>query len=207
MKILPPVLWAHIPAISSRLTARHKALTPPLLIISLPRSGSSWVGQILGLSDTSLYLREPITQEYLRSQPPGALSFFEFTSEEDPYIYQTFGDQAFNGTPSFDASVVVFPAQWRPSRRKCRRVVIKEVNPLVLKWYAERYRPRVIYLIRHPAAVANSFEKMGWTSVSLRERMSERANESFPGDASFWVQHAALQAITLERSLDIPLVL
>jgi hypothetical protein len=59
-------LWAPWGPVSRLIARSAPPLCPATLVISLPRSGSSWVGKTLGLSDTALYLREPITQSYLR---------------------------------------------------------------------------------------------------------------------------------------------
>ena len=37
---------------------------PAILLLSYPRSGSSWAGKVLGLSPDVAYLREPINQGY-----------------------------------------------------------------------------------------------------------------------------------------------
>lgn len=55
-------------------------------------------------------------------------------------------------------SVVRRPAQFSYRERGDRRTVIKEVNPLVLPWIIENFDVRVIYLVCHPVAVANSYE-------------------------------------------------
>jgi hypothetical protein len=57
---------------------------------------------------------------------------------------------------------VRFPGAWEPTRRSTRRVVIKEVNPLACGWHIAHYAPRVVLLVRHPAAVALSWQRKGW---------------------------------------------
>ena len=67
-----PVNWARWGPVSSFLARKFKTAAPPILVFSLPRSGSSWVGEILGSASNALYLREPMTQSNLalnKSQP------------------------------------------------------------------------------------------------------------------------------------------
>jgi hypothetical protein len=42
-----------------------------------------------------------------------------------------------------------------------------------LEWLARAYRPRVIYLIRHPAAVANSYSGLGWILRHSKQALHE----------------------------------
>jgi hypothetical protein len=155
-----PVPWTRW-GIASRWLARLvPPQKPPLLVLSLPRSGSTWVGEIMGYGSRALYLREPVTQ--------GDPIFYDRGTVfplHDPVLRQAYielGDRAFAGLPASDPNITLFPAQWALAQRRRRRVVIKEVNPLATEWYLERYRPRVIFLLRHPAAVALSFQKLGW---------------------------------------------
>jgi hypothetical protein len=40
--------------------------------------------------------------------------------------------------------------------------VIKEINPFACEWLVQTYRPRLIYLVRHPAGVALSNARLGF---------------------------------------------
>jgi hypothetical protein len=42
-------------------------------------------------------------------------------------------------------------------------VVIKEINPLACEFFLQ-YKPKLIYIVRHPAGVLNSFQQLGWQS-------------------------------------------
>jgi hypothetical protein len=62
-----PQLWAKAGGLS-RWAARCWPLQqPPVLIISLPRSGSSWVGSTVGSAAHAAFLREPLTRAYTAS--------------------------------------------------------------------------------------------------------------------------------------------
>jgi hypothetical protein len=79
-----------------------------------------------------------------------------------PDLVKEVSDRAFAGIPAFPRGVIVDAQQWQIQRRHRGRVIIKEVNPLACAFWLQRYRPQVLFLIRHPAAVALSYRKLGW---------------------------------------------
>jgi hypothetical protein len=87
-------------------------------------------------------------------------------------------------------------------------LVIKEVNPLLLDWVNNKFNPKVIYLVRHPAAVALSMMSKGWERDPLdrkftRSRLAELTSRShLPNPGSYWERHGAFQAITQRIALD-----
>lgn len=173
---------------------------PAVLLVSLPRGGSSWVGSILGASDAALYLREPLTHPYMRAFPSSP-SFFELDACKDVELYRTCAANAFAAIPRFSPSVIPFPNQWSYRGRRLRRVVIKEVNPLVLDWIIAEHSPRVVYLLRHPVAVANSFFAQNWTGEQIESRFGRASmlqlknTYSLHEGETFWAQSGALQAL------------
>ena len=55
----PGLALMRVPLLSRLIAAVIKPRDPPILLVSLPRGGSSWIGGILGSAKESLYLREP----------------------------------------------------------------------------------------------------------------------------------------------------
>jgi hypothetical protein len=146
---------------------------PSILLMSYPRSGSSWIGSILSLSPDITYLREPINQSFQ----------YKFGRETvvdtiiDPDIdsttlhwYSRFSDQAFAGIPPKNIPNVIdtiddFAIHYR-SRKS---LLLKEVNPLATNLFVRRYSPKVVLILRHPAAIADSFARMGWLGDNFEE--------------------------------------
>jgi hypothetical protein len=153
--------------------------------MSLPRSGSSWVGESLGCAGDAAYLREPVTQSDPRFHRMGTV--FELDSPEILRRYAELADRAFAGCPSFPADVIRFPEQWALRGRRSRRVLVKEVNPLACEWYADRYALRLVLLVRHPVAVALSVKRKGWLPLE---------------DASSWADFGEFQGRALRRAHD-----
>lgn len=194
--------------IGELLAAVSPAQRPPILLVSMPRGGSSWAGRILGSSDRSMYLHEPVTQSYLGMLGGRGVSEFEFSACALPDAYLRAAGNALRGIPRFAESVVLFPEQWRASDRRGKRVVVKEVNPLALDRLIAAFRPRVVYLLRHPAAVARSYRALGWDGTQLfRRRFSDESRRllehefNVPTAGDFWEQSGALQAIAQHRAM------
>jgi hypothetical protein len=196
----PGFALSKMPLASELIAAVLPSKRPPVLVTSLPRAGSSWIGRILGDSENALYLREPMTQSYLeRFGPP---PIFEWGMCKDPRAYDRYAALAFKGIPRFGGAIVANPGQWTISDRRGKQVVVKEVNPLVLQRLWERFRPKIVLLVRHPVPVARSFHALGWTSDQFRTRFLPKTLAAFeqehplPKETNTWEQSGAFQAIT-----------
>jgi hypothetical protein len=159
------IFWSRLGGLSTLLARNIKLLQPAILVLSFPRSGSSWVGQVLGSAAEAAYLEEPATQSYLQRVP--GIVFVDPVHQHGPNIdlYRRLVDQSFLGLPGFPGALrepVKFPAQWALAKRPRRRLIIKEVNPLAVAYILDRYRPRVILLVRHPAGPISSGRALGW---------------------------------------------
>jgi len=172
---------------------------PPVLVLSMPRSGSSWVGDVLGNSPQAMYLREPLTQSLFDAQGRKGVSFRWIDSTDVPESYRAAMEAIDAAIPAFNDKIVRDVDQWRLPTRRSRRVVIKEVNPFALPWLIEELGATVIYLLRHPAAVAASFDKLGW-GAALEQRLPEHLVPAPSG--SRWVDSVNLQAIALDICLN-----
>jgi hypothetical protein len=155
------ISWVRYQLIRDVVRKNHRPIPPAILILSLPRSGSSWVGDILGSSDNAMYLREPVTQGY-KANNKDVGTVFKIDPSDPPVDYKEAADNAFDGIPAFTEDIVRFPEQWSLIGRKSKRVVIKEVNPYACEFYLNTYAPRVIFLVRHPAAIAYSYKRLNW---------------------------------------------
>lgn len=182
---LTPVRWARLGSFSLVIASLLKTRRPPVLVLSLPRSGSSWTGETLGSAADALYLREPVTQSDEAFRNLGTV--FSPEDQEISAAYRRLADRAFLGCPDFGGQIVTFPGQWSLISRISRRLVIKEVNPLACQWYITRHQPFIVFLLRHPAAVAWSMHRMGWLGMD-RESWGESGD--FQGRALRSAQEA-----------------
>ncbi len=125
-----------------------------VVLIGLPRSGTSWVGSVLGSSPSVEYLREPITQAWLDDGNPSPLV--------DPAVDDRYRSHS---------SEILADAG--------NRRLIKEVNPLLVPLLAEEGRAEVVLLHRHPCAVALSYHERGWVGLNLEERFGVESSGDF----------------------------
>lgn len=147
-----------------------------ILLTSLPRSGSSWVGWVLGRADGVEYEREPITQGLL-------------AAGVDPFSLESLASSAY--------SSLVEELSVRDSR-----LVVKEVSPLLAASIGGALDAQVVLLERHPVAVCRSHVQLGWVwepNVVVSTRFPESpARDVLAGiegtDRSFWAWHGAYQA-------------
>lgn len=163
--------WGFVPGLRELLASRRR----PLVLLSMPRSGSSWIGSVLGASGSALYLREPLTYWRRRAGERGAMCNADIDGV--PASYEEAAQYAFRGIPRFPFSVIQYPHQWHPLHLAGKRAVIKEVNPLAIRWMRDAYRPDIMFILRHPMAIALSFMRLGWWRTGDWEAAATRISE------------------------------
>lgn len=130
----------------------------PLLIASLPRSGSSWVLAVLATAPETLPMHEPILtalKKHRRRWP-----WFSLTVD-DTIPLAIYARDAFLALPRHPPQKMLYHNRWCiRSRHRCRPLV-KEVLLGLLPECIKRYTPTVILLTRHPLAVAESLVRTG----------------------------------------------
>jgi hypothetical protein len=170
--------------------------SPPLLILSFPRSGSSWVGKVLSTSRSTAYLREPITQQYIFKHG-GRHALVDLKKNRTAYsIYRKLSDAAFQGIPPSHVNVVNNYHDFAYPQRKAKRLLIKEVNPRAISFYCSTYKPTVLLLLRHPAAVALSFYRLGW--LESADVQVDTANPS----ASAWEKFGHAYGSIMQNAIE-----
>lgn len=140
----------------------------PILLVSMPRSGSSWLGEVLAQSSSIRYLREPITSVYMKSafKP---VSFFSPGKCMNHIVHEQAVTNAFTAKLNYFNGVIHNKADWLDPKKK-RKLLIKEINPLYLDYFQSKFDIRVIYLERCPYAIAKSFDALNWRSEELFSR-------------------------------------
>jgi hypothetical protein len=113
------------------------------------------------MASNALYMREPINK---MENARGNKNALRPIGAEPPPEFQATSEQAFSGLPDFPPLVIHIPQKWRLADRRKRRLVIEEVMPLACAYLIRRFRPQLIYLVRHAAAVALSYCQLGWWS-------------------------------------------
>lgn len=180
------------PKLALQFNHHNAAFKHAIVIISFPRSGSSWVGSILGAAENTLYLREPVTTSFMLKKQH-RLSVFSPEKCANWPMYQQYINQAFLGKSSRLNSIYKYPEQWLTETTN-KSLVIKEVNPLVIEHYQQQAN-KLIYLLRHPYSVAKSYAALNWQAQNLfnnrfgfEELQLIQAGNTHLFNASYWYQ-------------------
>lgn len=153
---------------------RHKQ---PILITGAHRSGSTWVGTMVGKSKEVCYMLEPFNFHY----GPGICNapfeyHFPYITEENEARYINSIKQTLDYKYHFWQELKRVKSKWQ--LRCCFRdfiafkiAKIKKKRPLFkdpiavfsAEWLEKRFDFQVVVLIRHPAAFAGSIKRLGWS--------------------------------------------
>lgn len=149
----------------------------PILVTGSHRSGSTWLGQMIGASDDVGYIHEPFNIDrgpgicrarfpywftYIRPGTDGALAddFRRLLAFRYNYLAQ-----AVTVRSRRDVRVLVRDGgQFLRHRLHHARPLVKD--PMALfsaEWIAETFDAQVVVVVRHPAAFASSIKLDGWT--------------------------------------------
>lgn len=174
--------------------ARRKNVNRVLLLSSVGRSGSSFLGQLLAALENSVYLYEPI-----RGLPPAA-RFKDTTDELLRYFNCTVRNTVFQEGPSPNIIIVHFPNGPRKNpitpdtaveRCLAKPLVIIKTIRTRLKWVLTRMQQnefenvKVIHLVRDPRGSHISMKKLKWGVTE--EEMCDHIYEVRGVGVSFWM--------------------
>ena len=149
----------------------------PVLVTGSHRSGSTWLGQMIGASDEIGYIHEPFNINrgpgicrarfpywfmYIRPGTCGevAADFRRMLAFRYNYLAQAVRVRSWT-----DVRVLVRDGG-RFLRFRTSRVRPLVKDPMALfsaEWIAETYDSQVVVVVRHPAAFASSIKIDGWT--------------------------------------------
>jgi hypothetical protein len=161
VKIIPNILLNRI--VFSIVTKKNKISNNLIFLLGHDRSGSSWIGSMLGLAEKTIYLHEPINEtasnignwalyhSYLQA---GTHSI----PHENIYDFATRGIGVRNLKLS-ECRQVIFHNP---------KIIIKETGGMLLgNWFQNRYGGKIIALFRHPAPLILSNIKMSSANADM----------------------------------------
>jgi hypothetical protein len=158
----------------------------------MPRSGTTWVGRTLGVAPDAVYFNEPVSEVHVAQERRA--TFFEVDPSNPPADYVWPLRFAAAGVPAFGPLTV--GEGFGVFGRVGKRVVIKEVNPLAIDWFVDALSPRLVYVVRHPAAVAVSLYERGWGWPVYEHRFLPERELPVVGP-SYWSRIGAIQGVAL----------
>jgi hypothetical protein len=187
-----------------------------VLVAGLPRSGTTWVGEVLGRTDGARYLHEPdnhLVRPDAWWAKRGLGPYPELAPPDDGGDYERLWATAFAGGPRRSplyAGARILQRAGAPhtsgrlasrSRQRSRSapgpLVVKSVHcARSLEWVAARFRPAVVVVERHPFGVIASWRKLGWDDFLDSDRGALRYSVAVLGVApppagASWLERAA----------------
>lgn len=150
----------------------------PILVTGSHRSGTTWVGQMLAMSPTIVYIEEPFNLDHYTPSVCTARFKYWFTyiSEENEQDFfkplketlsfrNMLKNQIYSGRPLHRLKRIG-QAYLRLLRYQGSRMRPLMKDPIALfssEWLAARFNMDVVILIRHPAAFVGSLKIKNWT--------------------------------------------
>lgn len=140
---------------------------PPLLVLGLPRSGTTWLARAITVGVGGPYVHEPFNGNVDAAQARWGLL--------DP------------SPPELEAFEAAFDAMWATVERG-PQPVLKDVSALfALARLAGRRRLPVVGVVRHPCAIANSLLELGWDEPGLELLCAQP--RLLTGPLAPWAEH------------------
>ena len=187
-----------------------------VLIAGVPRSGTTWVGEVLGRTAGAHYLHEP-DNHLVRPDAWWAKRrlgpYPELAPGADGGDYERLWALAFAGGPRpslLYAGARILQRAGAPhisgplvsSRRQRNRIVsgplvVKSVHcARALEWTVDRFRPAVVVVERNPFGVIASWRKLGWDDFLDTDRQALRYSAAVlgvgpPPPGAPWLERAA----------------
>lgn len=145
-----------------------------VIVVSYPRSGSSWFAKILSFCPDVTYIREPITQHYVDA---GLGNVLKEPQKEFSVFYKGLTKRALNGFPEYKNNIINNIWDFCPWKFGKQRLLIKEVNPRAIPLFSKNPKTQIVLIVRHPAAIAYSYMTMGWfRNIRTGERTKKPNN-------------------------------
>jgi hypothetical protein len=140
-----------------------EASRKPILITGSHRSGSTWLANMLALSEDTLIAHEPFQIDSWAYALDGLAKYW-FTYA--PALPQDAALEAFSKVLKRRARKIFLknqPQHWIPPLRRGRLIIKDPIAALSSDWLAKNFDLEVIVLVRHPAAFAASLKRLDWS--------------------------------------------
>jgi hypothetical protein len=131
----------------------------PVFVVGLPRTGTTWIASVLAATAGTAYFHEPFNYRNVPESAPFAMRYLR-TGDPAPE-FAAYCQRCFSGHQRHRA-VISRQSKWR--RRlpfSFGRILVKDVHSLfALDWIDRQFGPRIVMVLRHPMAFADSWQRM-----------------------------------------------
>lgn len=132
---------------------------PPIYLVGLPRSGTTWIGEVVNTSPGVKYFFEPFNFRFIPEAIPHRQKYVHSTDQDEDfarYCRDAFAGKINHQHYKFHLNWIYKKIPWFPGR-----VTIKDVNSLLaLEWIDYHINPKIVMIMRHPCAVASSWFRL-----------------------------------------------
>ena len=157
-------------------TLQKNALSQPLLVTGAHRSGTTWVGKMLGADSQTAYISEPLNVLHR----PGVLRvkvnhWYQYICDENEneylpafeelldYRYHTWDEFRSIRSPKDFLRMGRDFAIFYTGLMHGQRMLIKDPFAVFsTSWFAKKLNFKVVVTVRHPAAFVSSLKRLGW---------------------------------------------
>ncbi|WP_013323380.1 sulfotransferase family protein [Gloeothece verrucosa] len=127
----------------------------PILVTGCSRSGSTWVGESIGLNKKLRYIYEPFNIDI---KSPNRLKFpFQFM-----YINEENGAEYYQPIQKLLTTIPLKERLANFGQGKQRPLLKDPLAVFSAPWLNKQFQAKVVVTIRHPASIVSSRKKLGW---------------------------------------------
>ena len=154
----------------------HKGVTS-VLLTSLPRSGSTWVLNILQRADNVIPFHEPDHLDVIGAGEKGLHPYLADTGDVDRYykVYQSIFKGRPYVPPSMSKSYLFHYFRVLQTYLPSGKIIlIKSVYSILnTRWIYETFSPKIVILLRNPFSVAHSIHRK-WPDARLKNLLVQK---------------------------------
>ncbi|MGQ4647677.1 sulfotransferase [Lyngbya aestuarii] len=142
---------------------------PPIYIVGLPRTGTTWIASILNTARGIKYVYEPFNYQNVPESAPHFMKYL--LAHDDAPEFARYCTDAFAGSLNNSFTTIHLSSPYIKFRHFPGRVMVKDVHScMALEWINHNLAPITVIVIRHPCAVAASwFRLQGKNDNSLQQ--------------------------------------
>jgi hypothetical protein len=151
----------------------------PILATGMARSGGSWLAKMLVAGGGCVHINEPLNRRHPPGLSPGILDVpapcaYQHidAANEAAYVggfedmlrlrYRLWAELRANRSPYDLAKTVKYATAFSVGRARGARPVVDDPYAVfAAEWLADRFGCRVVFLVRHPAGIVSSMERIG----------------------------------------------
>jgi hypothetical protein len=148
----------------------------PILVTGLPRSGTSWLGEMLALGGDVIHVQEPLSVLNRQTLFKSRVSrWFTYITDENESLYLPYYRDAMAfrphplddirrariGSPHDPFRIAARWGSFALGRVQKRRLLLRDPFAVVsLDWFRRRLDSRIVVTVRHPLAVVSSLKRL-----------------------------------------------